>query len=112
MNNRHRWILIAVAVVIFIWFLVGTSWWVNSFDSTGEAIFQTWQSMLNNWMILVILSDAFLFVVLIFAWVLGDAKRRGWKGFKRWAWIPAMMMLGSPALLIYLAVRPPRSGSL
>ena len=42
-------------------------------------------------------------------WVLGDAKRRGWEGFKRWGWIPAMMMFGSPALLIYLAVRPKQS---
>ena len=53
--------------------------------------------------------STFFFVVLIFAWVLGDAKRRGWEGFRRWGWIPAMMMLGSPALLIYLAVRPDKS---
>lgn len=106
MNNRHRWTMVVVAVVIFLWFLLGTYWWVNSFDSVDEAISQTWQAIINNWMILVILSDAFFFVVLIFVWVLGDARRRGWEGYKRWGWIPAMMMFGSPALLIYLAVRP------
>ena len=106
MNNRHRWTMVVVAVVIFLWFLLGTYWWINSFDSVDEAISRTWQAIINNWMILVILSDAFFFVVLIFVWVLGDARRRGWEGYKRWGWIPAMMMLGSPALLINLAVRP------
>lgn len=106
MNNRHRRKLVVAAVLIFLWFLLGTYWWAISFASVDDAVSQTWQAIINNWMILVILSDAFFFVVLIFAWLLGDARQRGWEGYKRWGWIPAMMMLGSPALLIYLAVRP------
>ena len=106
MNNPNRRIMIFAAAVIFLWFLVGTYWWVNSFDSVADAIAQTWQAIINNWMILIILSDAMFFVLLIFGWVVGDARRRGWEGYKRWGWIPAMIMFGSPALLIYLAVRP------
>lgn len=106
MNSRHRWIMIVIAALIFLWFLVATSWWIDSFTSVSEAIAQTWQMIIDNWMILIILSDAFVFVILIFVWVVRDARARGWSGYRRWGWIPAMMMLGSPALLIYLALRP------
>ena len=98
--------MVVLAAVIFLWFLVATYWWANSFESAGEAISQTWQAIINNWMILIVLSDAFVFVLLIFTWVLGDARQRGWGGYKRWGWIAAMIMFGSPALLVYLAIRP------
>ena len=98
--------MVVIAAVIFLWFLVATSWWAGSFNSVSEAITQTWQTIINNWMTLVILSDAFVFVILIFVWVARDARERGWSGYRRWGWIPVMMMFGSPALLIYLAFRP------
>jgi hypothetical protein len=106
MQKRQRSILIVVAVLIFLWFNVATYWWVSSFDSVATAISRTWQAIVNNWMILIILSDSLFFLLLIFVWLLSDARRRGWTGYKRWGWIAALLALGSPALLIYLVLRP------
>jgi hypothetical protein len=106
MQKRQRSILIVVAALIFLWFNVATYWWVSSFDSLATAISRTWEVIVNNWMILIILSDSLFFLLLIFVWLLSDARRRGWTGYKRWCWIAALLVLGSPALLIYLVLRP------
>ena len=106
MQKRQRSILILVAVLIFLWFNVATYWWVSSFDSVAIAISSTWQAIVNNWMILIVLSDSLFFLLLIFVWLVGDARRRGWTGYKGWGWIAALLALGSPALLIYLVLRP------
>jgi hypothetical protein len=109
MNKQQRVIIVGAAVSIFIWFNVATYWWVNSFDSLGSAINQTWNAITGNWMSLIILCDSAVFLILIFVWLQGDARQRGWTGYKRWIWIPAILGLGSPALLIYLVARPQRA---
>jgi len=106
MNKLHRALIVVTAVAIFLAFNIATYWWVNSFDSVAAAISRTWTTMINNWMILIILSDSFVFLLLIFIWLLGDARQRGWRGLKRWGWLVAMLAFGSPALLIYLTFRP------
>lgn len=106
MQKRQRFILVVLAVVIFLWFNVATYWWVSSFGSVVTAISRTWQATVNNWMIAIIFTDSLLFLLLIFVWLLDDARRRGWTGFKRWGWIAALLGLGSPALLVYLVLRP------
>jgi hypothetical protein len=106
MNKQKRAIIVVAAVSIFIWFNVATYWWVNSFDSLGSAIIQTWGEITGNWMGLIILCDSGVFLILIFVWLLRDARQRGWTGYKRWGWIPAILGLGSPALLIYIVARP------
>ena len=106
MHKQHRALIILAAVLTFLWFNVATYWWVNSFDSVAAAIGRTWSTIINNWMILVIISDSIVFLLLIFVWLLGDARQRGWTGFKRWGWLIAMIAFGSPALLIYLVRRP------
>ena len=106
MSKRERSLLIVIAVVIFIGFNIATYWWVSSFDSVATAISRTWDLMIGNWMVLIILSDSCVFLLLIFVWLVDDARRRGWTGVKRWAWIPAILSFGSPALLVYVALRP------
>jgi hypothetical protein len=106
MNKKQRTIIVVVAFAIFFWFNLATYWWINNFDSVSIAISRTWQAIANNWMILIILSDSLLFMLLIFIWLLKDARRRGWTGYKRWGWIVALLGLGSPALLLYLVFRP------
>jgi hypothetical protein len=98
--------IVVAAVAIFLCFNIATYWWVNSFDSVAAAISRTWTTIIDNWMTLIILSDSFVFLVLIFIWLLGDARRRGWTGLKRWGWLVAILAFGSPALLIYLTLRP------
>jgi hypothetical protein len=109
MNKQQRTIIVVVAIAIFFWFNIATYWWVNSFGSVTTAIERTWQAIVSNWMILIILSDSLFFLVLIFVWLLKDARRRGWTGYKSWGWIVALLGLGSPALLLYLVLRPSKS---
>jgi hypothetical protein len=106
MQKRQRFILVVLAVVIFLSFNVATYWWVSSFGSVITAINRTWQAIVNNWMIVIILTDSLFFLLLIFVWLLDDARRRGWTRSKIWGWIAALLGLGSPALLIYLVLRP------
>jgi hypothetical protein len=105
---KHRGLLATIAVIIFLGFNVATYWWVNSFDSVGAAISLTWKAIINNWMIVIIITDSFCFVLLTFVWLLADARQRGWSGVRRWGWIAAILAFGSPALMIYLVSRPER----
>lgn len=98
--------IVVAAVLIFSWFNLATYWWVNSFGSVTAAIAQTWGAMTSNWMLLIILCDSAVFLVLIFVWLLRDARKRGWIGYKRWAWLAAILGFGSPALMIYIIARP------
>lgn len=104
--KKHRAPILIAAVVIFLWFNLATYWWVNSFESVGAAITLTWNAITTNWMILIIIGDSAVFLLMIFVWLLKDARQRGWVGYKRWGWIAAILALGSPALLIYLISRP------
>ena len=106
MSKIRRTLIWLTAILIFIWFNVATYWWVDSFDSLGSAISSTWRLMTGNWMLLIILSDSLVFLCLIFVWLLRDAVWRGWTGYKRWLWLPAILLFGSPALLGYVALRP------
>ncbi|HLL77197.1 MAG TPA: hypothetical protein VK421_18230 [Pyrinomonadaceae bacterium] len=101
-----RLLCLAAAALIFVWFVAGALWWLAGYDSVGAAISDSWRTLTSNVMNLIILSDAFFFIVLVMAWVLRDARARGWLGARRWGWVVAMMLVGCPALLVYLALRP------
>lgn len=106
MNKQWKTLIALAALLIFAWFNLATYWWINSFGSVNAAIAQTWAVMTNNWMLLIILCDSAVFLVLVFAWLLRDARERGWTGYRRWSWLIAILALGSPALMIYIIVRP------
>lgn len=106
MNKQRKTPIVVAAVLIFSWFNLATYWWVNSFGSVTAAIAQTWVVMTSNWMLLIILCDSAVFLILIFVWLLRDARERGWIGYKRWAWLAAILAFGSPALMIYIFARP------
>ena len=101
-----RVLCLVAAALIFIWFVAGALWWLSSYESVGAAVSDSWQTLTSNVMNLIILSDAFFFIVLVLAWVLRDARERGWTGARRWAWVFGIMFIGCPALLVYLAFRP------
>ena len=104
-----RALCLAAAALIFAWFVAGALWWLAAYESVGAAITDSWQTLTSNVMNLIILSDAFFFIVLVMAWVLRDAAERGWRGARRWGWVFGMMLVGCPALLVYLAFRPEKN---
>ena len=105
-KTTQRTLAVAAAAVLLAWFTLRTSRWLSSYDSVAAAVTDSWQTVTSNGMLVVMLSDAFLLFLLIFVWLARDARSRGWVGLKRWLWIVAVMSLGCPALLLYLAFRP------
>ncbi len=105
-KTTQRTLAVASAAVLLAWFTLRTSRWLASYDSTTVAVADSWQTVMSNGMLVVMLSDAFLLFLLIFFWLARDARSRGWVGVCRWLWIAAVMSLGCPALLLYLAFRP------
>src|ERR687894_970209 len=101
-----RALSLVAAALIFVWFVAGALWWLAAYESVAAAIADSWRTLTSNVMNLIILSDAFFFIVLVLAWVLRDAGERGWRGARRWGWLVALMLVGCPALLVYLALRP------
>jgi drug/metabolite transporter (DMT)-like permease len=105
-KTQQRALAVAAAAVILSAFTWGTRRWLAAYDSTAEAVRDSCATIASNWMLVVMLTDAFLLFVLIFVWLAKDARSRGWVGVRRWVWIAAVMSLGCPALLLYLAFRP------
>jgi hypothetical protein len=101
-----RALCLAAAALIFAWFVAGALWWLSSYESAGAAVSDSWRTLTSNVLNLIILSDAFFLFVLVIAWVLRDARERGWRGARRWGWAFGIMLAGCPALLVYLALRP------
>ena len=102
----QRALCLVAAALIFAWFVAGALWWLAAYESVGAGVADSWRTLTSNVMNLIILSDAFFFIILAFAWVLRDARERGWRGARGWGWLVAMTLVGCPALLVYLAVRP------
>jgi hypothetical protein len=104
-----RLLCLLAAALIFAWFVAGALWWLSNYEFVGAAVSDSGRTLTSNVMNLIILSDAFFFIVLVMAWVLRDAGRRGWRGARRWGWVVAIPLAGCPALLVYLALRPEKS---
>ena len=105
-KTTQRTLAAAAAAALLAWFTLRTSRWLGSHDSVAAAVADSWRTVTSNGMLVVMLSDAFLLFLLIFVWLARDARSRGWVGLRRGLWIAAVMSLGCPALLLYLAFRP------
>jgi hypothetical protein len=105
MKNR-RGILLVITLIILVWIGLGTYWWLREHGTIILAAQHFLDTILSDWMVTLFMSDLVIIGLLVCLWVLKDAKERGWSGYKRWGWTVLFVVLGSPALLIYLAFRP------
>ncbi len=105
-KTTQRRLSVAAAAALLAAFTWGTMRWLASYDSVGEAVRDSCATIASNWMLVVMLTDAFFLFLLIFVWLARDARSRGWTGARRWGWLVAMTLVGCPALLVYLAYRP------
>jgi hypothetical protein len=108
MKNR-RGILLIATFILLVWIGLGTYWWMSEYGSIMIAVRHFVDAILSDWMVTLFMSDLVIIGLLACLWVLKDAKDRGWSGYKRWGWTVLFVVLGSPALLIYLALRPDTS---
>jgi len=99
--------LLLSAFVILVWFAIGAYWWLNSYGTLSQAVSHFWSTMRSDWMVLLFINDLVLLILIVCAWALKDASARQ-LGAARWFWAIFILALGSPALFIYLAIRPTR----
>lgn len=99
-----RPLLLTAAALIFAWINVATVLWLRDAGSFPEALAHFWTTVRADWMLVAILTDAGVFVLLGLAWLWRNAGERGWSTLRRLAWLVAVVALGSPALLLYLAL--------
>jgi hypothetical protein len=83
---------------------VATVLWLREAGALPAALRRTAATAVEDWMLGLVLSDAGVFVALAIAWLVADTRRRGLRGPGRWGWVVGTGVLGSPVLLVYLAV--------
>jgi hypothetical protein len=98
-----RPVLLVAGALFFAWLNVATVLWLREAGSLREALAHLWTTLRADWMLLVILTDAGVFVLLGLVWLWHNAGERGWSKARRLAWLAAVVTFGSPALLLYLA---------
>ena len=103
---KRRTCYYIAAALIFIWQNFAAVRWAGRFNSIGAAFSHTWHTMTGDWMTLLILQDAGVFTILVISWLVLDTKKRGLSAHQRWAWLVLTLIVGSPAVLIYLGSRP------
>ncbi len=102
-----RRILLWVGALAFAgWELVGVLLWVGAAGSLGVASAQTWERLRSDWYLLIVVTDHLVIAGVVLLWVWGDMGQRGWSLRIRLAWLAALIALGTPTLLVYLAERP------
>jgi hypothetical protein len=102
---KKRTFYYAAALLFFIWENYAAVRWASRFDSIGAALSHTLHAMTEDWMTLLILQDAGVFTILVISWLILDTRRRGVSGRQRWGWLALTVLVGSPAVLIYLGRR-------
>ena len=93
-----------VAGVFFVWQNMATYLWLGKNGTFSAAVAHLWQTMTADWMLLLILSDACIFSALALAWFYGDMRGRGYNRARSSALLLAALAIGSPVLLLYLAL--------
>ena len=102
----QRSLLWLTALSFLIWEAIGAFQWVRHARGFGPAFAHLWETLHSDWMLLVVVSDHLVIALCVLVWLWRDATERGWSRARRLAWVVMVVVLGSPALLVYLAVRP------
>ena len=103
---KKRTFYYIAAVLFFIWENFALVRWAGRFNSIGAAFSHTWHAMTADWMTLLILLDGGVFAIVVISWLVLDTRTRGLRVSQRWGWLLLTLIVGSPAVLIYLGCRP------
>ena len=106
MACRHaRIFLFTAALLFFIWENIAIALWATRFDSIAMALNHTWRTVTEDWLTLLILTDCGIFAILVIVWMIADTGQRGLSLRERWTWGMLAVLLGCPAILVYLGIR-------
>lgn len=99
------------AVAMLGWSVYWTARWVAGSASLGAAWSRSWAVGLSDPGVFLVSTDLFVFSILVLAWMAADMRRRGLPRLRFAGWFLAVLILGSPAALLYLALRPAHMGN-
>jgi hypothetical protein len=103
----RRALLLLSAAAFFVWENVATARWLRAHDGVAAGLAHAWAALRQDDLVLLVWTDMGVFTILAFAWLAHDLGRRRAPVARRVAWIAGTFVLGSPALLVYLALRGP-----
>ena len=95
----------AAALLFYIWESIVAFHWVRQFDSLSAACSHMVHAMTQDSMAFLIMQDAGVFSVLAVSWMVVDMRARGVNTRQRFGWLLLIVLVGSPALLVYLGRR-------
>ena len=102
---NRRWLLVPAALMA-AWIVYGTVRWI----AEGASIARSWEAATADWMTGVFLSDGMAFAAVCLVGVVLDLRRRGARPAAIAGWTLGILVMGTAALLTYLALRAhPRS---
>jgi hypothetical protein len=100
--KRLLWLVLA-----FIAFIVTNAtagFWIEDAGwSISDAIRHFMDAAHSDWLLVSLLIHTGVFTIAGIAWWLREMRRRGWSRRRRGWWIVALVVLGAPALLAWLA---------
>jgi len=107
MNRRSKFFL-ASALFFLAWQGTTVVLWLSQYDSPAEAVRCHLETLRQDWLLLMIVTDLMAIFVLAVSWVIVDLRKRGASFSPCVAWTLLLILFGSSALLVYLARAAPR----
>jgi hypothetical protein len=104
-SRSDRWWAWTFALGFFCWEVLGVALWLRDEGGPRPALAHFAATATGDWMNLLWLTDGAMFILLAAVWLWRDTGRRRWSPAPRAGVLAAMLVLGSPVLLAYLARR-------
>lgn len=93
-----KYILPAVAALLFLFFSYGFNRWLAS----GHSMATVWETVTRDWLLLITFTDAGAFTILCLLYLWRDATRRQLSTGRKAAWFTGTLLFGVPVFLLYL----------
>ena len=108
-DRMRRPLLLAAAATFFAVENAVTVRWLAMHGGVGAGLAHAWTAVREDAMVLLVAADMGIFTLAALVWFARDLAEREVAPSRRVAWLAATLVVGSPALLVYLALRPARA---
>lgn len=98
---RYKWLVSLYALGCIVFFQYGFNQWLAS----NHSIQDVWQTLRQDWMVLITFIDASHFSLLVLVWLFLDLRRQIFGRIEKVIWFALTVWLGAPIVLLYIAWR-------
>jgi hypothetical protein len=96
-----RVLLVSYALALALFFRYGFGQWQLS----GHSLTDAWQALRQDWLVFITFIDAAQFSLIVLIWLIFDLRRQERPIWEKLAWFGLTLWLGTPGLLLYVALR-------